>query len=116
MKVIQKNPPRSFKVGKNQHIILHDMGEIQLAPNEQVTFMTEDQKEYDLCRKDWGYYATPSMNDRLKRFGFKTALVRNSKGQIYIMIVEKEKIDLFNQYILEEDNYVVQWLDEKSLA
>jgi len=115
VKIIEKNPARSFKVGKYQDISLNDMGEIYLAPNEQVTFMTADQKEYDVCRKEWGYYATPSMNDRLRRFGFKTALVRNAKGQVYIMIVEENKMDLFNKYIAQEDNYVMKWLDKEEL-
>lgn len=116
MKTIFKNPPRLFAVGKKQQITLSDMGEIILNSNEQITFITEDNKEYDVCRKEWGYYATPSVNDRLKKFGFKTALVQNAKGQIYIMLVEKDKIDLFNKYLSEESNYILKWLDEAPLV
>lgn len=115
MEIIEKKPPRSFKVGKDQKITLHDVGEIYLEDNELVTFMNDKKMEYDVGRKEWGYYATPSVNDRLKNFGFKTALVRNAKGQIYIMIVENDKIDIFNQYLAEESNYVLQWLDEEGL-
>ena len=79
MKIIEKNPSREFKVGCEQSITLKDCGDIFLEVNEQVTFLTTDTAEYDVCRKEWGYYATPSMNDRLKRFGFKTALVKNTK-------------------------------------
>ncbi len=115
MNIVSKKPPRVFTVGKEQKITLHDMGDIYLDTNEQVTFLTKDNKEYDICRKEWGYYATPSVNDRLKRFGFKTALVKNVKGQIYIMVVEKDKIDAFNEYLAEESNYILQWLDEEDL-
>jgi hypothetical protein len=115
MKFVEKNPPRKFKVGLEQSITLKDCGGILLEVNEQVTFLTADSAEYDVCRKEWGYYATPSMNDRLKRFGFKTALVKNAKGQIYIMIVEKDKIELFYRYLDSEKNSVVQWFDEQAL-
>ena len=116
MKLDLKTLPRKFTVGKNKQIVLEDHGSIYLEPNEQVTFMTANNAEYDVCRKEWGYYATPSMNDRLKRFGFKTALVKNKKGQVYIMIVENNKLTEFYNYIKEESNFLVQWLDEEPLA
>lgn len=99
-------------VGKSQSIALNDMGSVELGHNEQITFMTEDGKEYDVCRKEWGYYATPSLNDRLRRFGFKTALAGNAKGQRFIMLVEDGKEEVFLKYLKDEDNFLVQWLDE----
>ena len=54
---------------------------------------------YDVVKKEWGYYATPSVNGRLKKFGYKTALVKNIEGMIYVMIVDKERADLFHEYI-----------------
>ena len=115
MKTAFKERPRAFAVGQDGQITIHDHGQIYLDPDEQVTFMTAAGAEYDLVRKDWGYYATPSVNDRLKRFGFKTALVRNSKGQVYIMLVEKEKMETFEAYIQAEKNYVLDWLDDMPL-
>lgn len=115
MKTSFKEAPRAFKVGLAQQITIKDCGQIQLEPDEQVTFVTPQGAEYDLVRKDWGYYATPSVNDRLKRFGFKTALVRNSKGQVYIMLVEQNKLDDFEDYLAVEKNFLLQWLDEMPL-
>lgn len=115
MKINTNNNPREFKVGLDKSITLKDCAEIELSPNEQITFKTTTGAEYDVCRKEWGYYATPSMNDRLKRFGFKTALVKNTKGQLYIMIVEKDKVEAFYQYLSSEKNSVIQWLDEQAL-
>lgn len=115
MKTSFKDSPREFKVGLEQQITIKDLGQIQLDPDEQVTFTTPAGAEYDLVRKNWGYYATPSVNDRLKRFGFKTALVRNSKGQVYIMVVENERLADFEAYLAEEKNYVLQWLDDMPL-
>ncbi len=114
MNLKEQNPPRKFRVGLKNQFEISDCGCIRLNSDEQVTFMTERGREYDVTAKPWGFYATPSVNGRLKRFGFKTALVRNSKGQYYVMIVEPEKIDAFNEYIKEEKQTVVEWLDEKS--
>jgi len=50
-----------------------------------------------ITAKDWGFYATPSINGRLQQFGFKTALVENPQGRIYVMVVEEEKIELFEE-------------------
>ena len=104
--------PREFQVGIDQAITLKDMGHIYLEPNEQITFITPEKQEYDICRKEWGYYATPSINGRLKRFGFKTALVKNFKGQGFVMLVETQKIDQFLNYLASEKNELVCWLDE----
>ena len=72
-------------------------------------------KEYDVTRKDWGYYATPSMNGRLKSFGYMTALVKNSSGMLYIMIVDEDKMDLFESYLDEENQKVVQWFHNENI-
>lgn len=116
MKINLNETPRVYKVGLEKQISIKDMGTVSLEPDEQITFITPEKGEYDLCRKSWGYYATPSANDRLKRFGFKTAVVRNSKGQVYVMIVETSKMNEFQDYLTEERNDVVQWLDEELLS
>ena len=114
MKYNPREKPRLFEVGNGlKRIKIKDIGKLLLDVDEQITFISGKSMEYDVTRKDWGYYATPSVNDRLKRFGFKTALVGNDKGQIYIMLVEKNKIDLFEQYLKQENNFVIEWLDER---
>ena len=105
-------PPRKFSVGTDGKITISDCGNISLKQNEQVSFITDDDKEYDVVRKEWGFYATPSMNGRLNNQGFKTALVKNDNGMHYIMLVEKNKITLFEKYLFQEKNYLVKWLDE----
>ena len=113
MKIIKKNPPRKYKVGIDNQITIKDCGSILLEENEQITFLTSDEKEYDVARKNWGFYATPSINSRLKNFGFKTALVKNSFGMYYIMLVDKNMISEFQNYLKEEKQSIEQWLDEK---
>jgi hypothetical protein len=112
MKFTPNQPPRVFHVGEGGAIAISDMGDIVLAPNEQVTFVTEGGARYDFARKDWGYYATPSINGRLKNEGFKTALVQNGQGRIYVMAVEVARISMFKEYCRVEKQTILSWLDE----
>ena len=113
MKFCPKDPPRSFTVGKNSEIEIKDVGDVHLSTNEQLTFVTEQSgARYDFVRKDWGFYATPSVNGRLKKEGFKTALVENLQGRIYIMVVEVRQMARFVTYCRVERQKVLRWLDE----
>jgi len=115
MKIDINEPPRKFWADSARTIEISDFGKITLEADEMISFNTPDGKDYDITRKSWGFYATPSVNSRLKNEGFKTALVRNSKGQYYIMLVEVERLDDFREYLANEKNEVVEWLDEKQL-
>ncbi len=108
MKVKKKN--RKFKVGIN-NIVINEVAKISLRPNEMVTFIS-GKTEYDVVKKNWGYYATPSIDRRLKVKGFKTALVVNKQKNFYIMLVEKSKIKSFDKYCKKENQKKILWLDE----
>lgn len=112
MIIKKRKKVRIFEVGKNLKIKIKDMGKIHLLKNEQLTFVTNNKNEYDFCKKDWGFYATPSVNSRLKQEGFKTAIVKNKWNQIYVMVVEKKKISSFNRYCKNENQKVLKWIDE----
>ena len=112
MKVNKKIPPRKFKVG-NGSIELMDAASIELEVNEQVTFISPDEKEYDIVRKEWGYYGTPSINGRLVKFGIKTALVKSPGNLYFIHLVEKEKLTDYINYINRENHIILCWLDEE---
>ena len=111
MKFDKKIPPRNFKVGLNKSITIKDCGSIVLEKDEQVTFLTSKSAEYDVVRKSWGFYATPSINGRLKNFGLKTALVKNKFDQYYIMLVEEDSKEDFLKYLKDESNEIITWLD-----
>ena len=101
--------PRSFTVG---NVTIQDCGKIKLRPDEMVTFVTESEKEFDFTRKDWGYYATPSLNGRLTQFGLRAALVRSlATHRYYVLVVESGMEDKFENYLSEESSEVVLWLD-----
>lgn len=113
MKFERIDPPRTFKVGLDRSVEISDCGRVYLGPDEQVTFVSPSGKEYDFAAKSWGFYVTPSVNGRLKRQGFKTALVKNSFAQYYVMVVDPACMDEFNDYLSVEKQVVVEWLDEK---
>ena len=106
-----RDTPREFSVGMKGQITLKDCGEIELEEDEQVTFKGKDGKEFDFARKSWGYYATPSINGRLKRFGFKTALIENTmSGMKFVLVVEEDRETEFERYCEEESLRVLEWL------
>ncbi len=113
MRIETTNPRRVFQVGLRRQIDISDCGRVYLEQDEQVTFVTPSGKEHDFVAKSWGFYATPSINGRLADQGFKTALVKNSFGKYYIMVVDPDKMADFNAYLEFERHEVVEWLDER---
>ncbi|WHZ25204.1 MAG: hypothetical protein OJF47_004316 [Nitrospira sp.] len=112
MKFDPTNPPRRFEVGHGIKFELQDCGTVHLLPDEQVTFVTETGSQYDVVRKDWGFYATPSLNGRLPQFGLHGALVVNQESRrYYVLLVEEGKEDRFKAYCSQEGLRVVLWLD-----
>jgi hypothetical protein len=105
-------PPRVFNVGAQQQIQIKDCGRLLLAPDEQVTLVTESGGEYDVTRKDWGFYATPSLNGRLPSFGLRAVLIKNrGTGRYFVFLLENGKDDSFQAYLDIENLAVVCWLD-----
>lgn len=107
------DPPRTFRVGTERQIEMSDCGQIHLEADEQVTFVTPAGRQHDFAAKSWGFYATPSVNGRLVAQGFKTALVRNSGGRWYVMVVDTDHMEDFEAYLKREGNAVEEWLDER---
>ena len=112
MKFVPKTPPRRFAVGTAVKFDMKDCGTLALAPDEQVTFLTEGGAEYDIARKDWGFYATPSLNGRLEQFGLRGVLIKNrGTGRYFVLLVERGKEAAFDAYCGQENLAVVAWLD-----
>ena len=114
MNFIPNSPTRDFVVGETA-ILIHDCGNLFLNQNEQITFKRESGAEYDVTAKDWGFYATPSTNGRLSKFGFRTALVSNTKTKRrFVLIVEKGFEESFTAYLNSESLLIEMWLDSES--
>ena len=112
MELTKNQPLRTFRVGTSEPIEMTDCGRIELKPNEQVTFVTESGSEYDVARTEFGYYATPSLNGRLRKHGFRAVLTKNRRGRFYVMLVEQGKEDAFDRYLSTQDMEAVCRLDD----
>jgi hypothetical protein len=111
MKFTPKNPPREFEVGFDKKGIIRDCGVLVLAADEQVTLTTEQGGEYDVTRKSWGFYATPSTNGRLSGFGLRAVLVKNRLNRHFVLLVENGHQHAFKKYCEQEPLTIVAWLD-----
>lgn len=110
MKFNKKNPARTFVVGKG--IDIKDCGDMFLESDEQITFKS-DESEYDVCKKSWGYYATPSVNGRLKSFNFETYIIMNVETKMkYVFLVHSNKKDLFKDYLKAENLEIIERIDK----
>jgi hypothetical protein len=112
MNIDAKVPPRQFEVGISG-IVLSHCADVELAPDELVTFVTPTGAEYDVTRKSWGYYATPSLAGRLAASGFRAALVRNvDTRQCFVILVDESRSDEWREYNRLERQEIVMWLDD----
>jgi hypothetical protein len=112
MKFEPKQPPRRFPVGSAVRVDMHDCGTMKLEANEQVTFATQSGAEYDVARKDWGFYATPSLNGRLTQFGLRAVLLKNrGTGRFFVFLVERGHEPAFDAYCAQENLAIVTWMD-----
>ncbi len=111
MKFTPTVPPRAFTVGVAEVLQVKDTAHIQLDENEQVTLVTGEGKEFDIVRKSWGYYATPSLNGRLLDFGLRALLVKSPSGRFFVLLIEKGKEKDAQRYLDVEHQTIVCWLD-----
>jgi hypothetical protein len=112
MKFDRTDPPRRFVVGNRIRFEMSDCGRLALDPDEQVTLVTPAGAEFDVARKEWGFYATPSLNGRLAKFGLRGVLIRNRlTGRYFVLLVESGREAAFDAYCTHESLDIVAWLD-----
>jgi SAM-dependent methyltransferase len=116
MKFNERHPPRAFTVGRPENsLTLYDCGSVTLEPDEQITLVTADGKEADVTRKAWGYYLTPSLNRRLRRFNLRVGLVKSYDGTFFVWMVEEGKEEKMLAYAAEHGISFLTWLDDAFL-
>jgi len=113
MKFEPKQPPREFEVGFDKKGVIRDCGIMRLEPDEQITFVTGAGNEYDVTRKAWGFYATPSLNGRLAGFQLRAVLAKNRIGRYFVLLVEAGQEEVFNEYLRQEPMQIITWLDTR---
>ena len=116
MRVEPVEPARVFEVGKRGGRLAH-VADVALGADEQLTFVTDSGTEWDAVRKSWGYYATPSVNGRLREHGLRAVLTSGvprdgeQPARMYLMLVEAGREEDFHAYLSAEHMRVVAWLD-----
>lgn len=108
MDVKRRDPPRTFAAGD---AVIRHCADVSLADDEQITFVADSGTEYDVIRKPWGYYATPSVNGRLREKGLRAALVRNAVGKLFVLLAESGREADFEAYLRLARQSLVGWLD-----
>jgi hypothetical protein len=114
--IIKKKNIKIF-LEKNK-INLFNKAHISLKDNEFITFIEKKKiktKQYDVVKKNWGYYATPSINKRLKFYGYSTVIIKNLYGKYFVCIVNEDKIRDFYQYLKNDRQKIVLWLKKSNL-
>lgn len=112
MRIEAFDKARCFPVGLGEVELSH-VANLALESDEMVTFVSEGGREYDITLKDWGYYATPSVGGRLRRFGMRAALMRNvDTGQAFVVLVFDDQLAAWQKYMESENEELVVWLDE----
>ena len=106
MKIVKKN--RVFKPSASAPPI-KDCAKISLLKNEQVTFLSFGS-EYDFCKKSWGFYASPSINDRLNIQGFKCYLIENKSNKKYFVVVNNSKNKIFKKFLKNTNHKILEKL------
>jgi hypothetical protein len=101
--MLLKKIKRSWIVGDKKDILITEKIKIQLDDNEQVSFVEKkNMTSYEICKKNWGYYVSPSIDKRLKDYGHKMYITKNQYGQVYLMAVDLKKIKKFTLYCKKE--------------
>lgn len=87
---------------------------LQLAADEQVTFLAAGNAEYDVAAKSWGAYLTPSFRGRLAQFSLRPAIVVDG-DQCMLVLVEQSHQAAFDREVAARGLRVLVWLDRPDL-
>lgn len=113
MRVEPLEPPREFVAGA---VTIRHAADLWLEPDEQVTLHAPSGSQLDVVRKSWGYYATPSLNARLRDHGLSARLVAGARGLVYLLLVEDGAEADFAAYLAREGMRELCRLDDDDAA
>ncbi len=108
MRIAINDKPRIFGVRETQ---IKDYGKVIFEPWEMLSLQLEPGKDCDITATDWGFYLGSSTNGRMKRNGYRVAIVKNDQGKLFVNAVDESRKEVFEQYLENQDSIVVQWLD-----
>jgi hypothetical protein len=103
-----KKKKRRYNIGS---VCITDVASVVLNNDEQITLMEKNYNfQYDICKKSWGYYATPSLNSRLKKNNLSSYIVKSKKNnKIFIHLVKKSKKKSYLLYLKSQNMEIINW-------
>ena len=91
-------------MGKKENIKIYEKAKIELNQNEQISFIDKNGCDiYEICKKTWGFYLSPSINKRLKNYNHKIYLTKDKFNKVFIMAVSLNQIKKFKFYCKSEN-------------
>jgi hypothetical protein len=109
-KDFEREVVRKFYVGNEFPIQISLIKELAILPDQMITLVTRNSKRLDVACKNWGFYATPSINSRLADQNLRVAITENEQGRRYVLVVDVDEIMAFEEYCGIQKQRVVSWL------
>ena len=115
----QSSRRATFEVGRRGGRLRHVADVVARARRGASRCAPTSGTEVDVTRKSWGYYATPSLNGRLREHGLRAALGRRAcrgtattASRMYLLLVERgPRATTSRPTSTAEEMRVVAWLD-----
>ena len=115
MKLNLLKDPRIFRVGKKK-IPIKDFGKIVLHNDEMISFKFSKNDNYDFTKKNWGFYVSQSIRQRMKLNNFTIYLVKNiTSSRFYLLAKHIDKEKEFKKYLKEEKIKIIFKFSKKNL-
>ena len=94
----------------SEDLLISEVGRLDLGKDEQILLSNGEDIPFEVCAKEWGYYIGGSLGGRMKSYGKKIFLCRNSKEQKYLLLVNEDQIHLFLKYLEFNEMTVISQL------
>ena len=115
MKLNLLKKPRTFKVGEKK-IPIKDFGKIVLNNDEMVSFKFSKNNNYDFTKKNWGFYISQSIMQRMKLNNFTIYLVKNViSSRFYLLAKHVDREKEFKKYLVKEKIKIIFKFSKKNL-
>ena len=115
MKLNLLKKPRTFKVGEKK-IPIKDFGKIVLNNDEMVSFKFSKNNNYDFTKKNWGFYISQSIMQRMKLNNFTIYLVKNKiSSRFYLLAKQVDQEKEFKKNLIKEKIKIIFKFSKKNL-
>lgn len=112
MKAEFRPKPRRYLRGGDDPAEVRDVGALRLEPGEMVALVGREEGRIETTAAPWGFYAAPAINGRLRQEGYRAALARDGRGDLFLLFVREERTEEIRSLFRGGFEFV-RWLDEE---